>query len=168
MKKLLFILLLFIPFCSFTQESKIAGCYVRMIEPKSEKYIYENDSIKFRFYPSDYFWKVSIENKTNSSIKCDWNNVLFIMNKKSSKVIFDDTVLLFKDKEKEISTIADGTILLKSILPVVQISSDDEIYPVILKRKIKKLGNQEIRIIIPIEYGNTTKTYEFKFIISLE
>lgn len=164
MKKI-FLLLMILPFFAYSQE-KESGCFIEQTTLGANGMIWENDSIKFKVSPSNYFWNVSIENKTNSTAICDWDNTLFICNKKSSGIIFNNTIGLQKNSPKGSENIASGTIITKKIFPVENWKGED-IYPVFKKKYIKKEGDMIIRLIFPVSYGEKKETYELSFRIYL-
>jgi hypothetical protein len=126
---------------------------------------WENDSLMFSFNPSDYFWKVNVENKTGNKAFIQWDNALFIRNKKSSKVVFDSTIRFKMNDPLGESTIASKSEIGKSIYPV-DLWWETEPYPVFKKKNIKKEGDMVVRILIPVSFDGKIKDYEFNFVIS--
>lgn len=99
-------------------QEKYAGCVIEQTTPGANNMVWENDSIKFTFSPTDLFWSIKIENKTKANVECDWDKTLFIRNKKSSGIVFDNTIRMQKDAPKGTSIIASGTEISKSIFPL--------------------------------------------------
>lgn len=152
---------------TYAQE-KVAGCYVRMIEPtKSDTLIYENETAKisFEFNSFNYFVSVAIKNKTNEIIQVNWDDFLLIYGSTSYPIIFDDTVMAFKEQPKGCSNIAPGTSIFKKI------SAYDFVeYGIMLfnKKEVKKYGNRQIGFIVPIVCGENTSTNKIVFEASLK
>lgn len=147
-------------------QEKYAGCVIEQTTPGANNMVWENDSIKFTFSPTDLFWSIKIENKTKANVECDWDKTLFIRNKKSSGIVFDNTIRMQKDAPKGTSIIASGTEILKSIFPLEN-WWETGAYPVFKKKSIKKEGNMIIRLIFPIKYGDSIREYEFSFMVSV-
>ena len=141
---------------------KESGCIIEQTTPGANDMIWENDSLKFSFVPTSYFWTVRIENKTSDKIICDWDNVLFIYDKTTSGIVFDDTIELKKNDPKGTSTIVPNTILRKDIFPI-ESWGEYGLSPVFLRQLIKKWGEDKISIIIPIQFGQNIQEYEFTF-----
>lgn len=163
---LLQFILLFACCVANAQEYKYAGCIIQQTTPNSDDMIWENDSIKFTFSPTDFFWNVKIENKTNEKITCDWDNTLFIRNKKSSGVVFDNTIRIKKEESKGKSIIASGTEISKRIFPVEN-WWESGAQPVFKKKSISKEGDMTVRLMFPISYNDQPSDYEFSFNISV-
>lgn len=163
-----FLLLSILCVCTIAkaQEYKYAGCIIEQTTPNSNGMVWEDDSVKFTFTPTDMFWKIKIENKTNEKIICDWDNTLFIRNKKSSGIVFDNTIRINKDEPKGTSAIASETELLKKIFPLENWWGTGA-YPVFKKKSIVKEGDMVVRLIFPVIYGEKSKDYEFSFKISV-
>lgn len=147
-------------------QEKYAGCVIEQTTPGANNMVWENDSIKFTFSPTDLFWSIKIENKTKANVECDWDKTLFIRNKKSSGIVFDNTIRMQKDAPKGTSIIASGTEISKSIFPLEN-WWETGAYPVFKKKSIKKEGNMIIRLIFPIKYGDSIRKYEFSFMVSV-
>ena len=166
--KNLFLLFAILSFCLTVkaQEYKYSGCIIEQTTPNSNGMVWENDSLKFTFTPTDMFWKIKIENKTKEKAICDWDNTMFIRNKKSSGIIFDNTIRIKKDEPKGTSVIASETEILKEIFPLEN-WWDTGAYPVFKKKSIAKEGDMIVRLIFPISFGEKAKDYEFSFNISV-
>lgn len=166
MRKTFLLLVFAFAMMSVKGQEKYAGCIIEQTTPGANNMIWENDSIKFSFSPTDLFWTITIENKTNSKIECDWDNTLFIRNKKSSGIVFDNTIKMLKNEPKGTSVIASKTEISKSIFPLEN-WWDTGAYPVFKKKSIKKEGNMVVRLIFPIKYKDSSREYEFSFSISI-
>ncbi len=168
MKKTVFMLiaLFILAVYSANAQYKYAGCCIELITSGSDGLVWENDSIKFTFSPTDYFWKVTIENKTSEKAVCLWDETLFIRNKKSSSIIFDNTIRLKKDEPKGESIIASNTEIRKEIFPL-ELWWDTGAYPVFKKKSIKKEGDMIVRLIFPIDFGEEKIEYEFSFNVTV-
>lgn len=165
MKKIILFILISM-FCTFTNaQNKYAGCSIEQLTNGANDMIWENDSLKFTFIPTDYFWKVTIENKTSFKASVNWDQVMFIRNKKSSKIIFDNTIRIKMNDPLEETPIASNSEILKEIFPV-DLWWETGPYPVFKKKSLKKEGDMNIRIIIPISFDNSKNDYEFSFLIT--
>lgn len=153
---------LFVFSFSIDAQVKESGCIIEQTTPGANDMIWENDSLKFSFVPTSYFWTVRIENKTSNKMICDWDKVLFIYDKTTSGIVFDDTIELKKNDPKGTSIIAPNTILRKDIFPI-ESWGEYGLSPVFLRQLIKKWGEDKISIVIPIQFGQNTKEYEFTF-----
>lgn len=147
-------------------QTKNSGCYLRMVEPKSETLSFENDTVKisFSFNSMNFFCDITVKNNSKEIINVDWDKFAMIMEGKSYPIIFDNTVMIKKDDPKGSSTIAPETTLSKSIAPTEYIELEMPLYN---KGWVKKRGNQEIGFVIPIVCGNIVKYYTCKISISL-
>lgn len=162
MKSILSYLILFftIALCTNAQ-TKYGGCCIEQIAPNSNDFVWENDSLKFTFVPSNYFWKVTIENKTDTKASCLWDETLFIRGKESSGIVFNNTIGLKKNDPKGESIIPAKSQITKSIYPLRR--WDGEVYPVFYKKDIKKQGDLSIRLIFPISFEEYKQDYVFSF-----
>jgi hypothetical protein len=166
MKKISVLLFLLCACCIVNaQEYKYAGCLIEQTTPNANGMVWENDSLKFTFSPTDFFWNVKIENKTSEKVVCDWDNTLFIRNKKSSGIVFDNTIRIKKDEPKGTSIIAPGTEISKEIFPLE--NWDMGVYSVFKKKSIAKEGDMIVRLIFSMYQGEQAKDYEFSFNISV-
>jgi len=161
MKKVLLVLMFTILFINTYSQQKHGGCCIEQITPNSNDFTWENDSLKFTFAPSNYFWKVTIENKTNTKAVCLWDETLFIRGKESSAIVFNNTIRLKRNDPKGESIIPSKSEIIKSIYPLNR--WDGDVYPVFYKKDIKKQGDLNIRLIFPISFGDNKKDYEFSF-----
>lgn len=165
MKYILLVAMLISQLVCFSQ-IKNSGCYLRMVEPKSETLSFENDTVKvsFSFNSMNYFCDITVKNNSKEVISIDWDKFTMIMEGKSYPIIFDNTVMIKKDDPKGSNTIAPETTLSKSIAPTEYIELEMPLYN---KGWVKKRGVQEIGFIIPIMCGETTKYYTCRISISL-
>lgn len=166
MKKYLFALLaITLTALNVNAQHKWGGCNIEQTTTNSNGLIWEDENVKFTFYPTDLFWSVTIENKSSGKLTCLWDEVLFIINKKSSKIVFDDTVRLKKDDPKGESVIASETEIRKEIYPV-DLWWDSSIggaQYIFKKRLIKKYGEMNIKLVFPLVSESGKTDYEFTF-----
>ena len=162
MKQLFFIILFLLSIFSAQAQTKCAGCFIELQNANANGMVWQNDSLKVTFVPDEYFWKIKIENKKQSTATCDWDKTIFIVDKQSSNIVFGNTNRLTMNQPKGTSQIASNTIIEKSIIPARNVDSDN-IYQVFRKRWIKKHGDTHIKIIIPIAYNEIYKDYIFDF-----
>lgn len=165
MKKIILLILISMFYTLINAQNKYSGCNIEQLTKGANGMMWENDSLKFTFIPTDYFWKITIENKTRYKASIDWDEVMFIRNKKSSKIIFDNTIRLKMNDPLGETLIASKSEILKEIFPV-DLWWETGPYPVFKKKSLRKEGNMNVRIIIPVSIENKKNDYEFSFLIS--
>lgn len=119
MKPLIVILLAMIGMCASAQK-KVAGCYLRMIEPvTSDTLAVDNGVIRVNFFfnGDSYFAGMNINNLTDDVIAIDWDKFIIVQENISYNIEFDDTVLACADNPKSKSHIAPHSRIRKSIAP---------------------------------------------------
>lgn len=164
MKKLALILSI-VSILGVSAQTKYAGCDIVMTTEGSSAMTWENDSIKFTFSPTDYFWKVEIENKTDGKALINWDEVVFIRNKKSSKIIFDNTSRIRMNDPLGETAIYSKSSIEKEIFPVDNWWETGP-YPVFVKKSLNKEGDMTVRIIFPVLFSDVKVDHEFTFLIS--
>ena len=135
-------------FCivSATAQVKVAGCYLRMIEPtKSETLKLVNDTIEveFGFDNLNFFIDLGIKNLTDQPIEIDWDKTMLLSGESSYPIIFDDTVIAFKNSPKGKTTIPPKSKIYKKI------SSDTNVeynIPLFKKKSVKKYGAHKVGV----------------------
>lgn len=158
------ILCLFAPISALSQ-TPVDGVCIDLLSPESKSLSWENDSISFLFQPDEYFWDLTITNKSNLNLKCLWNETLFIIGDISSNIIFDNTTMMLKNEPMPVSTVSPATKIRKSIFPLENLGSSITT-PVFTKKRIKKYGDQTVTLIIPVQFDQKQSLYAFKFLIS--
>lgn len=119
MKPLILIILAMIGICASAQK-KVAGCYLRMIEPvTSDTLVADNGVIKVNiFFDGDaHFASLNIHNLTDEVVEIDWDKFIIVQDNISYNIAFDDTVLALVDNPKGKSSIAPHTRIRKSVAP---------------------------------------------------
>lgn len=149
---------------SVQSQVKNSGCMIHHTTEGSKEMVLENDTLKFEFKPTEYFWKVTIENKIDKSATIHWNEVSFIRNKKASKVVFDDTSRINMNDPLPDQSIPSYSEVSKEIYPS-ELWWESGPYPVYKKKSLRKEGDMLVRIILPIAIDGTKKNYEFSFLI---
>lgn len=163
-KYILAILLLLVPL-SVLPQTPVDGVCISLISPELKSLAWENDSISFTFQPSEYFWDITIANKSNVNLKCLWSESLFIIGDISSQIIFDNTTMMLKNEPLPPSTASPNTKIRKSIFPLENFGSSAA-NPVFTKRLIKKYGDRTVTLIFPVQFDQKQSSYTFKFNIS--
>lgn len=163
-KYILAILLLLVPL-SVLPQTPVDGVCISLISPESKSLSWENDSISFLFQPDEYFWDVTITNKSTTNLKCLWNETLFIIEDISSHIIFDNTTMMLKNEPMPVSTVSPATKIRKSIFPLENFGSSAA-NPVFTKRIIKKYGDRTVTLIFPVQFDQKQSSYTIKFNIS--
>ncbi len=107
----------------------------------------EENDVKITYTPTDYFWKLEIENKSDKTIEIDWDRSTFNYQKKVSKIVFSTTSKLLANQPKGKESIPKGMILKKEIYPLEYISF---LPPTLSKSDIKKWGKTEYSINIAV------------------
>lgn len=137
-------------------QMKIAGCYLRMIEPvASDTLMADNGTVRvdIDFDSGPYFAKLEIENLTDDVIEIDWDKFLMLGDKSSKEIVFDDTVMAFANNPKGKTPIAPHTKLYKSILPKDNVEYGTKLF----EKKYAKLRPTKVGFLIPIvRNGETT------------
>lgn len=132
--------------------------------------VFENDSLKFIFSPTDMFWGVRIENRLNKKISCDWDQSFFITGSTTSQIVFDDTNASQKNSPKGTSTVFPGTSVTKQIFALDNWKPDYMVHMFekkILQKYSKTHGNYNYTLILTIVIDNKNFEYKFTFEIAL-
>ncbi|WP_321480758.1 hypothetical protein [uncultured Bacteroides sp.] len=123
---------------------------------------HKEDSLIFKFVPSDRFWKVSITNHSTGIIMVDWANAQFIISGRASGITSPNI-----DDESQI----EDTIYIKE-----QATISKEILPAILQNKGKIFNAKRLKhkgqksyatIVLPIKMDQDPKKY-FTFDFKIE
>ncbi|WP_373799137.1 hypothetical protein [Bacteroides heparinolyticus] len=132
---------------------KVAGCYLRMVEPvKSETLKLVNDTIEveFGFDNLNFFIDLGIKNLTGQPIEIDWDKTMLLSGESSYPIVFDDTILISKNSPRGKTTIPPKSKIYKKV------SSDTNVeynIPLFKKKSVKKYGAHKVGVYL---YVNAT------------
>ena len=137
MRKIMTILSLSLASFAVAQSTTVGKFNVLMTNSDSQELIKQEKNVSVKFYPSEYFWKIEIDNKSPETIEIDWDKATFSYQKKVSKIVFDDTRKLFANQPKGKESIPAGLKLIKRIYPLEYI---DVMSPTLSRSDLKRWG----------------------------
>lgn len=155
MKKIITFLAFSIGMISFAQSINIGKFDVTMTNSKGQSLSNEENGVKVTYTPSEYFWKVEIENSSTENIEIDWDKSTFNYQKRVSKIVFNNTTRLLANQPKGKEIIPKGMILKKEIYPLEYVSV---MAPTLSKSDIKKWG--KVNYNINLQFIQGTKEFE--------
>lgn len=135
-----------------------------LINPVGAKGLtYSDESIGINFGFDQYKIDFNLTNKTDRSMKLNWNEASFVTTSgRNERIMHSGTIKLFKDSPQSPSVIAPNSILSDFVIPSCNWPSDmRHILPLFSENDI--YSGAQFGILLPLEIKNEVKEYNFIF-----
>lgn len=127
---------------------------------------YSDDLIDMAILAEEYQFSFILNNRSNNSIKIIWNDAVFVdIDGSTSKIMHSGIKYVDKEKDQPASVIVKGAKLEDIAIPVQKVFyhnfewSNQSLF----EKADKKIKGQTIKLMLPIQIGNSIIEYVFEF-----